>query len=146
MKELEQENNEQTESPEREKMLNTVKVRKGAVHMWATESSNRRVTTQHTLMASTLKTQVSGKVLVVPHFHHFVFCARGGMPSKCDSLYIPFRNASVVRSLHERSHLCSIVSVQRWPFKLGFFDLRDPAGTAVYKGRFSQDRFINEGL
>ena len=118
MKELEQENNEQTESPEREKMLNTVKVRKGAVHMWATESSNRRVTTQHTLMASTLKTQVSGKVLVVPHFHHFVFCARGGMPSKCDSLYIPFRNASVVRSLHERSHLCSIVSIQRWPFKL----------------------------
>lgn len=51
------------------------------------------------------------------------------------------------RELRARGkNLCSIVSVQRWPFKLGFFDLRDPAGTAVYKGRFSQDRLINEGL
>ena len=46
--------------------------REQELHMWATESSNCRVRLQHTFMAPTLKTQVSGKVLVVSLFHPLV--------------------------------------------------------------------------
>ena len=137
MKELEQENDEQTESPEREKMLNTVKVRKGAVHMWATESSNRRVTTQHTLMASTLKTQVSGKVLVVPHFHHFVFCARGGMSSKCDSLYIPFLSCDL--------SMKGPISVALCPFNVGLSSLGSSTCGILRAQQLTRDDLVKTG-
>ena len=59
---------------------------KGVVHMWATQSSNCRVRTQHILMTSTLKTYVSGKVLVTSGTPFPSFCARGG----CHQSVIPY--------------------------------------------------------
>ena len=54
--------------------------------MWATESLNCRVRLQHTLMALTLTTQVSGKVLVVSLFHPCVpeaGCRQSMIPYTC---------------------------------------------------------------